>query len=214
MLPGVSGAALLGAGRSKPPEFISASVGSATSSSTLTVDKPAGVESGMLMLAFGFSSFTGLLGTLPGWTLVYDGTGSGNIGLAIYSKIAGESEPSNYSWADGSQARTCHILAYQGGRGLIDVVGAKTEATSSTLTTAGSITPTRPGVLVSAFCGKSTGRSVSSPPAGMSQRTFDNSNLCCATYDLSPSPKGATGDKTLTWSGGGIQNAGISLQIR
>lgn len=196
----------------RPLEFVSASSVGVTSSDTMTVAKPSGVVAGMHLIAIGFAATSTLLGTLSGWTLVYDGTGGGAPDIAIYRKIAGGSEPSSYSWTGGSNPRNCHILAYQGGQGLVNLAGTKTVASSAT-STAGSITPTLPGILISAFGIAGAARTVSSPPSGMTQRSYNGANMSSAIYGLAPSPAGATGDKTLVWLGGAANSGGVSLQI-
>lgn len=208
-------AASMGGGAALPV-FVAASSAEMTSSNALTVDRPAGVVTGTFMIAFWFGAITGTAPTLSGWTLVYDGVSGGNTGVAIFTKIAGGSETASYSFSGGpTNARNAHILAYEGGAGLVDVAGTKNEANSTTATAA-SIAATQKGILISAFAIKGFGRTVSAAPSGMTQRSAPVGGapaISTAVYDLSPSPAGATGAKTLTWSGSANDTAGVSIQI-
>ena len=86
---------------------------------SLTIGKPADVVAGDVLLAQ-VTFYGGNLVTTPpapaGWALVnHDNSGS-TIGQAIYSKIAGKSEPTQYSWSFGSTARKAvgGIVRYSG----------------------------------------------------------------------------------------------------
>lgn len=87
--------------------------GSATAGTSLTVNKPTGVVAGNMLFAhIGWEKAagtpTGGISTPPsGWTLVAD-ENTTNQASAVYYKIAGSSEPSDYTWSgidtsDGDQ---------------------------------------------------------------------------------------------------------------
>lgn len=190
-------------------KFVS-SASASVFSGTLTVDKPAGVLGGdhMIAMVWAGSSMTSL--SLTGWSSV-GSLFTGNARYAIFRRIADGSEGSSFSFTGTTGVRNGIIVAYRGGAGLVDVLGAATIASGDT-STAASLTAAQKGILVSSFALISSGFSVTTPPSGMVQRGFENSFQSAAIYELAPSPAGATGAKTLVWPGAS-NNGGIQLQI-
>lgn len=203
---------LLGVGGNAGPVFVAEASAEAANTVTLTVNKPAGTASGDLMIAVVWgNSFTAL--TLTGWTQVFISTSFSN-DLAVFTKTAGGSEPSTYSFTGTQNVRTGTIVTYRGGVGAIDVQGTGVNSAPSTaISTALSITTTISGVLLATF-NNAGPRTVSTPPSGMTQRSFvtGTSGVATALYELTPSPVGATGNKTLTWNSSN-QTAGWLVQI-
>jgi hypothetical protein len=86
--------------------FVNSTEASTTNSATLAVDKPTGVIAGDLLLTY-VNSWTGAADPTPpsGWTKIRTvNGGSGVLGLSAWYKIAGGSEPANYTWSVGSSA--------------------------------------------------------------------------------------------------------------
>lgn len=79
-----------------------------TFSNTVTVTKPSGTTDGDFLVAF-ISFFNGnetITGVPSGWSLLIDEY-SGNSGLGIYTKTAGGSEPTDYSWTVSGSNEVC-----------------------------------------------------------------------------------------------------------
>lgn len=201
---------LLGQDSALAIAYVSSSTGTA-SSVDLVINKPVGVQSGDFMIAFiwgtGFSSVTS-----TGWVQVFISTGA-DADLAVFTKKATGSEPSSYTLSSTENNRIGIIAAYRGGVGAVNVQAASTNESSSSISTATSITPTLPGILLTTLAIRDATRTITVPPPGMTLRAQSSIAFIQATvYELAPSPAGATGSKTLTWSGAGI-TAGWSVQI-
>jgi hypothetical protein len=70
------------------------------------VTKPAGTASGDLLLAFVGAIGTSVTFTAPsGWTLLAAETSNTNINFSVYYKVAGGSEPANYTWTPSIGAK-------------------------------------------------------------------------------------------------------------
>ena len=208
-------ALLIGRKKIPPPVFVSSATGSASPSTTVTINKPAGAAVGDLLVAVVWAfSASGVSSTPAGWTVVAS-LFSGTFRYAVYAKIVDGSEGGSFSFSLSSSAgRNGQILCFRGGVGAVDVVGSKTENTSATIATASSLAATKAGLLLAFFVVNSQGRTVSADPAGMTQRAFLGGGSMAATaYELTPSPAGATPSKTLTWSGTGATVAGLQVQI-
>lgn len=198
--------------RGGPLTFRSKASAGGTGTTAATVAKPTGVVSSDFLVAivwgFGFSAMS----APAGWSLAFSNYAA-TIRLAIFTKKATGSEPANYAFTPtGIGNRIATILAFSGGEGEVDVIGTKSAATSvtSVATTLNALTD---GVLISTYCIGSS-RTVGSPPSGMTQVDLLNPNISSATYILSPSPPGATGNKTLVWNGATNDVSAIALQIK
>jgi hypothetical protein len=127
-----------------PPTYQSLATATRGSNGTsLTINKPTGTTQGDLLIAILSKDGTGAINTPSGWTLINEGssgTGSGNIRLGVFYKVAGASEPSSYTitWSDSEQAVGA-ILRYSNfcTGNPINVSGSAT---------GGSNTPTAPSV--------------------------------------------------------------------
>lgn len=172
--------------------------------------KPTGTVDGDLMLACIAIPATGRTISPPGgWTQKYH-INTNTPTFAIFSKIA-SSEGSSYTFtvSGAAQAGGVTIITYSGASA-VDVVGTRARNASAASIDAPGITPTQPGVLVG-FAYHSNGLSVSfTPPSGMTDRGGAHRTFVA---DLMPSPPGAAGDKTFTWSANNLVAAAL-LQIR
>ncbi|TAA51053.1 hypothetical protein [Shinella sp. JR1-6] len=203
-----------GADAVAPPVFVSATAASVSSSTNVTVNKPAGAQVGDLFtcIIWGDSNFITATGALADWTVVGSAF-SGNLRIAILTHTVDGTEGSTFNFSlANSGVKNATIICTRGGTGAIDVIGTKTEA-SSTTATAASINATKSGLLLSSFAIAANNRTVSSPPAGLTQRSLLSTSYSSAVYELSISPAGATSAASLTWSSSATTSAGIQIQL-
>lgn len=150
--------------------------------------------------------------TPSGWTAV-GSLDSGAIRSAVFAKISDGTETSTPIVSSGVANRNGGVWCYRGATS-VALVGADNEQAITADALAPGISPVTPGVLLGFFRINIDTRTVSAVPAGMTSRTSNNANHSTALCDLIPSPAGATGDKTLTFSGtGGATCGGFLLQI-
>lgn len=139
--------------------------------------------------------------------------------IAVWEKIADGTEAATefFGMTSVGHGQTGICLAYSDAIG-ISAIGTLLQGATETLTcVAPSITPASPGVLLAFFAmQEENGHTVATPPSGMTQRGFQNADgPTVAVYELDPSPAGATGDKTIVFSGGtgAADNMGILIQV-
>lgn len=199
------------------PEFVASSNYAGNPGGlSVSISKPTGVVEGDFLVAVVFRYNNNDVSAPSGWTLVASGK-TATIGHAILTKVAGASEPSSYSFPTSNTAYSSGaILAYRGGLNELTDVGSVTQNTSTASISAPSMSTAATGILLAAFGGFFGGNpSVSSGPSGMTQRVARNvTDARIAIYDLSPSPSGNTGSRSLSWSGNSSYNIGIQLKIR
>jgi hypothetical protein len=200
---------MFGGGARGPIEFVSSSINQSTTI-TNTVAAPASISAGDLLVMVGILRTNRAISTAPsGWTAhLNDATSPG---ASVYSKIATGSEPADYSWTwAGTADNTIAILCYSAANA-VDVVGARTRATTNT-STAASLTATQAGALIGVF-GLISSSTVTTPPSGLTQRSLQTAaQPAMAVYDLIPSPAGASTAQTLVWSSS-TNNVGWAVQI-
>lgn len=194
--------------------FVSSSINRATTASN-TVTAPSGIQDGQLLVAFAFINREVQTLTLPaGWTQRqrFASAADDEATLIVATKVA-SSESGNYTflWGTGSN-NTIAILAYKNATDIDRLIGAEQGAFAAAIT-APSILPTQEGALLT-FFGNNGARAVDTPPAGMVERVIQTaSGPSVVVYDLVPSEAGATGDKTLTWSGTANDVSALQMQI-
>lgn len=198
---------------------------SATAVTTLSINRPTGTGTRVLLLAQlsirGGTNVTTL--TAPaGWTLV-NRTNSGTVvALAVYSKwVAADlsTEPANYSWTFTSGYVAGSIAAFSGtapGTPVAASAGLADTASARTLD-APSISPTMGDTLLVGVWGSSHGSRSYTPPTGMTERTdvgssgtTNGTRLGMATEVRAAS--GATGVRTATVSNN-VTGSGILLAL-
>jgi hypothetical protein len=211
------------------------SMADATSSAgslSITVNRPTGVVAGDLLIAVytvqgddaGFNN-PYLDGSPTGFSVVRQSGDSSTDNLyVIASKIATGSEPTTYTFDVATSSADAPVgslimLAYQNAT-RVNTIGDFNRTSSSTAT-ANSISPSYLGTLLFVAVGSrlSDGSSITiaTPPANMVQRADDlvsasSSRQRTAVYDQSPLYPGATGTRSLVWSGA-TRSAGLLLQI-
>jgi hypothetical protein len=127
----------------------SASVGNTnnTDVSSVACSKPSGTASGDFMVAIFTAPYTGSLTYTPpsGWTLVNSSAGGGGVSLwsGLYTKTAGGSEPSSYTFGcSAAGSMTVGIVTYRGTDGTFSSAsGGNPRVNTGTTTNPQSISP-------------------------------------------------------------------------
>lgn len=207
MLPGLSAAAIMSGGGS-PSTYISSS-GNASNTGTIVVNKPAGVQDGDLLVALAWSSSTTPV-SASGWDVVATFTTSTPTLYVLKRRV--DSDGASYTFS-GSSSCAVTIIATRGGGGVVTVPASITGASSAT-STAASINAPSAGILISSFGISNASATVSTPPGGMTLAHYESTAgaVSSSTYYLDPSPAGATGTKSVTWSTS-TTVAAVNIQI-
>jgi hypothetical protein len=200
---------------SKPIQFRSADSSIANNSTTIDINKPAGVIDGDVMIASIAFSVVAMPLTITapsGWTEVRKATNGGGsaYGVAIFRKAA-SSEPASYIWTFPSALYLAGgISAFSG----VDNATTVDVESGGAGANAPSVTTTQPGdMLIASFFGNAN--QTFSPPVGMTE-AFDRVTTSTTftsveqAYALRPAA-GATGSKTPT---SGTANAAALTAIR
>ncbi len=194
------------------PTFVSSSINRVTTAGN-TVTAPTGIQNGDLLVAIGKNVNSSITFTLPtGFVYVFFNNTTDN-SYFIATKVAA-SESGNYTFTSSSSANnTVAILVYRNAT-RCNTIGNLSRTVSTETQTASEITPTYSGTLLAAF-GCENNRTVTTAPSDMTQRATQTANSpTFVIYDQSPQAATATGDKSLTWSSGGIGGpTSILLQI-
>lgn len=187
------------------PEFVSSSSVVATATS-IPVTAPTGIQNGDLLVAFisvNRDAGTTPLSTWPPGFNIISSVSSPDVTLYTAIKVA-SSESGNYTFTfSGIELVNISILVYRNAT-TINCIGVPAAAGTST-GTAASITPSYEGVLCGVFFSLKDTITITTPPSGMTQRSFrpgagPAEDLSSAIYDLNPQAPSATGDKTIVWS--------------
>lgn len=201
---------LLGAGGVVPKEFV-ASASTSGAGATFTINKPAGVQTGDFMVAIIWG--TGLLAaSLAGWDPVGSDFAAAGERFAVMKRVVDGSEGSSFGFSTSNVTKVGHILAYRG-ISAVDLLGPRNASGSGTVMTAAAITATVAGILIASFTIADSGRTISSPPSGMTLVASHNVSRSGYVYDLNPSAVGSTGSKGATFSGVGADKAAFLMQI-
>lgn len=180
---------------------------SAPSSVSVTVDRPAGTVVGDLLLAAITGSTARTFTPPSGWTRLTSGDTDRT---AFFWRRAGASEPSSYTFSGGVGSGSNHgiIACLVEAADPADAVSFERTSTVVASQTVTGVTAAAVGLLVSFWVNTAAGRTVSTPPAGMTQRHFDNVDGTRAFYDESIAA-GATGSRSITWNNSGILSGAL-----
>lgn len=148
-------------------------VNSSYAEATIVITKPSGTASGDLLFAAIASDDFNISSAPSGWTLIRNTLSSYANRLLTYYKVAGGSEPADYTWTfSASTDLTGAVLAYTGLTSTpLDVENVQENA-SSTSVTAPSITVTNNDSLL-IFVGSTNednDATTYTPPSGMTER--------------------------------------------
>ena len=153
--------------------YVSYSTATANWVNTITVNKPAGVLSGDLLIAYISKTMYGVGDLAPsGWTLIRTDSNSSCCRSGIYYKVATSSEPASYTW-NIAGSETYGIGTIQVYRGAdttspINAHGATTPI-SGTSYQAPSITTTVADTRLVTFFVARNGTATWTPPTGMTE---------------------------------------------
>jgi hypothetical protein len=182
----------------------SATTGTVSTGTSITVNKPTGVVTDDVMIATVVTSGTPAI-TATGWTLI-DSTSNSTVRLSTYYKRATSSEGASYNFTwSGNQNGVGAIIAFQGVK--IDDVNPidgtsdaahSTNSGSGTTLTANSVTTTTNNAMLVASYGNLTTAGISQP-TGMNER-FDATSVSVNASGNSEifATAGATGTRDAT----------------
>jgi hypothetical protein len=194
---------LLMGGGVKPIEF-RASSSASSSASSITVDKPTGTIAADMLVAIVAGQGT-QAPTPSGWTLQFsNGNADSNQAINVFTKLAGSSEPSTYSFAlETSGACFAIVAAYSGNVTSFEAGNVNPQSTSNPVVAPG-YTSTGVGTLMMAARVNFANPSQPTAPMGMTVRGLAASpyNLSGVLIDQASHPAGATGNKSINFGDG------------
>jgi len=193
--------------------FVSVSAPSPSSSnvSSIMVSRPTSLASGDVMIALityrGGDTIS--VSTVPaGWTEITSRDDGASLGMHIYRKVAGGSEPASYTWTLSSGNRAAGaILAYRGVDTTSPILtfGSQINGASTSLI-APSITTTVANTMLVAFYGVPNDQNVTIAPPGAMTERFEVSTgagpngLVAEAAEAAQAASGATGTRVATAS--------------
>jgi len=192
--------------------------------STLTIGKPTGTTDGDLLVCIigaGDTDSDNVLTTLAGWTDIDgwfgDDSNGINAGLGTYWKIAGASEPANYTWTQSRNMRIEGTIMRISGANVtpIDTSSVAYQTAFNTDITAPSCSPAETDSWLIAAVVMASDSAWTSSPSGMTVVTedagADGVTTAIAYEQLSAS--GPTGVRTWTKSSSG-RNSGSQIALK
>jgi Tfp pilus assembly protein PilV len=183
-----------------------AQAGAASGVVNLTINQPAGtVQNDVMVASIGIRPDTATVTPPAGWTLLRrmnnDGSISGtNNSLVVYYKVAGASEPANYTWTFSTSTGSAGgILSFSGVDTAtpVDVENGQPTPNGPTHTTPSVTTTVSNAMLVASFAYSSA--EAWTPPPGMTEAVDIAGGLESTEINyLLQAAAGATGTKTAT----------------
>jgi len=182
----------------------SASSGSNTMSTTLQLDAPANVSTGDVMIAIVAVRGAPTISPPSGWALIRSDVSGTPQTQATYVRVAGGSEPANYTWTFSSaQSAVGGILDYVGGdpANPVDAQAGQVNGKSTRLTAPSITTTTNGDALIACF--DVTQDNQIAPPASMTERfetvsSGPTSFLTAEAADEIQQTAGTTGTRVAT----------------
>jgi hypothetical protein len=186
-----------------------ASAGAPSGTLTLTISKPSGTAAGDVMVAgIAVRPSTATITPPSGWTLVrrIDNSNSNSNSLAIYTKVAGGSEPASYNWTfSTSTGSVGGILTFSGVNTATPVDVENGQNTANGLSHASpDVTTTVANTMLVTFHGFSSAATWT-PPTGMNEAVDvasitvpSASGISLEGNYVAQAAAGATGAKTAT----------------
>ena len=186
--------------------------------STLTINVPVGTTSGDVMIAHVIVSTTGnAIAAPPGWNLVLRQDSSSSISTAMYEKVAGSSEPANYTWSFGTAGEASGgIASYMGVNTTtpVDASNAQYNASTSNGDNTGVTTTTANDMLV--YVVGIAGATTVNVPSGFIEQ-WSTSSSALTTSEMSQeifASTGATGPLHGTLNGGANDNITLLIALK
>ncbi|MBM2322240.1 MULTISPECIES: hypothetical protein [Marivita] len=189
-------------------EFVAASEAQITSSTSLVINKPAGVVEGDIMVAFLTINSRKTISAPAGWTTILPHSGNEGEPMVAY-KVAGSSEGASYSFPSGLGNLTGSIVAYR--NTIYDTVGLEATASGGVITAPSITVAAADSVLLACFSASSG--TFSSPTSGLTEVISDQdaTNPNIIVYSEEGIAAGATGDKSVT--NGSTKAGGVLLAL-
>jgi len=180
-------------------------------SSSITIAAPAGVVANDLMLAIVADrggNTSGIASTPAGWSLVTSTIDGPRLGMYLYRKLAGASEPTAYTWTFAAANRSAiAIMAFRGVDTAAPIAAAAAQVSAaSTSMAAPSITPGVANTMLVGFWATVNGNAVLTAPGSMSTNFFvagtgaGPNGVAVLGASESYAPTAATGSRTATSS--------------
>ena len=188
------------------PEFVALETYYTSPATSITVNKPTGtVEGDLMIFHLNIDTESQTINTLSGWTQIFFEATGITMTSAAYYKIAGASEPSDYTfdgWVNDRVRGT--ITTYRGVDQSTPIGNYSVDTSGTTSVSATSITATENSLLIFRNdYDTSGGLEMATTPSGMTVRSNDvvaNNIIIC---DEEITDAGATGDRTGTSGGSG-----------
>jgi len=200
------------------PVFQTATTGIGESS-TLTIEKPAGTQAGDLLVAALMldQGKRASVSAPSGWILVRRKNKSRNIGMGVYYRIAGESEPASYLFPLNKTLKWAASISRISGVDIETPVGASGGSSGRNgSVSAPSITTTKDNALILAFY--TNRRNTTYAPHSATTERYDAPNApegrpsnMLATFEQTAA--GVTGNKTAKPSRSDRQWVGMQISI-
>ena len=156
------------------------------------VSNPAGIKQGDLLIAC-CTALAGAFTQPSGWTALLSG-GAGTGIMAVYYKIAGAAEPTQYGWQCSNGYNAMVILAYRGVDNITPIDASAGTSGSGAIASTPSITTTKGNDLILAFyCDNNQVRSFAAPAGFVARasRTYGSDEVY--TFDAIFPSAGPTG---------------------
>lgn len=182
------------------PVLVSTSAAQAGNTGTLTINAPAGIVTGNLLLAFVGGSAQAAPGAPSGWTLAGSRLVGAVGGMGMYTKTATGSEPASYAFTSTAWMGGC--IQQWAVPASVDVFGTNGGDTTGTTATVPSITTTvsNDDWILAVWDGNIG--AVYTAPAGFVDAGHARTGNQSSIYTFYQSvPAGATGQASLTASG-------------
>jgi MSHA biogenesis protein MshQ len=195
---------------------VSSSVGTLASNavSSVQITKPTGLAVGDVMVAV----VTQRAGSFPivssppsGWTLLLNRDNGSSIGMAVYYRVATNSEPANWTWNFGASDRAAGaISAYRGVDTSAPIAASGSQANASSVSmTAPSVSPAGANAMLLGIYASQNGGITATAPSGMAE-AYDaatgagpNGIALASAYAIQAAA-GASGTKVATASSAAI----------
>lgn len=185
-----------------PTSFVSSSANELDGvGSSISVNRPADVQAGDLMVGFIVDNIGGsTFNAASGWAKFYDAPGLGN--FFMFRRIVTGSEAASYAFtctSDPARRASILVAAYRG-QTVVNVWSANPISSADTWD-ALSVTPTLNGTLL-AFYGLRLDRTLVSGPILMDLKSgIDTGTMVSFLFDKYPQSTSVTGNKTAVFSG-------------
>ncbi len=189
----------------------------ASGASSLTINAPAGIASGDVLIAHLVvrGAYTAMTAP-PGWSLIRRDTTTNSIAVGLYSKVVSNSEPAGFTWTfNSSQQAAGGMAAYAGVDNAAPIDASSAQYNDSTAPiTVPSVTASAPSARLVFFAAITTGTTVT-PPSGMARQwTASTAGTTSAMADQALPSAGTTGNRIGTSGAPYNSNIGQLVALR